>query len=281
VAERKKKVVQSTAAPADAAAEANGPAWTPSPEAKKQSTTFRWIAVGLWVLAIAGEAFAIFWLLRQVPFTTGHLIGLIGAIVVIGVLASVGSVLWKKANRLDPASKKDTLRFWVQNQLGVIIAIVAFLPLIILIFTNKNMDGKQKAIAGIIGIAIAAVAAFAFGADYSPVSQEQYAEETNIIEQLTGEDVVYWTTSGSVFHVCDAVPDVNRESADMTIHQGTVAQAHAEGKDRLTLKWESEATNHCGYTQEEVDAVNAAVESPADEEPADEPAPTDEETPAE
>lgn len=255
MAESNKRVVRSQAEVSDA----DSPSWSPTPEAKKQATRLRWTAAGLWALAIAGEAFAIFWLLRQVPFTTGHLIGLIAAIVVIGVLASVGSVLWKKANRLDPASRKDPVRFFVQNQLGAIVSVIAFLPLIILIFLNKNMDGKQKALAGVIGIAVAAIATFAFGADYSPVSQEQYSAESNIVTELTGEDLVWYTKSGSVFHVCQEVPDVNKSSADNTIYSGTVAQAHAEGKDRLTKRWESEATNYCGYTQDQVDAVKAAL----------------------
>ena len=255
--EGKMKVVRATETPAQDDASGT-PAWTPTPEAKKQATTFRWIAAGLWALAIAGEAFVIFWLLRQVPFTTGHLIGLIGAIVAIGALALIGGQLWKRANRLDPASKNDKVRFWVQNQLGLIIAIIAFLPMIILVFTNKNMDGKQKAIAGSIGIVIALVVGF-FNIDWNPVSVEQYSAESNIVKELTGADEVYWTPAGSVFHVCQEVPDVNRESESNEILVGTVADAHAAGKDRLTKKWETEATNYCGYTQEQVDAVKAAL----------------------
>ncbi|NKF33718.1 hypothetical protein HER21_45665, partial [Pseudomonas sp. BGM005] len=57
-------------------------------------------------------------------------ITLLVLLVVIAVLAITGSILWKKANRLDPARKSETVRFFVQNQLGAIIAIVAFLPLI-------------------------------------------------------------------------------------------------------------------------------------------------------
>jgi hypothetical protein len=257
VAQQKKKVVRvesrtpdGTEPPLD---------WTPTTEAKATATRHRWTAVALWILAIAGEAFAIFWLLRQSPFTTGHLIGVIGVILVIGALASTGSVFWKKANRLDPARRSETLRFFVQNQLGAIIAVIAFLPLIILIFTNRNMNGSQKAVAGIVGLAVAALAVFVFGADYSPPSTEQYAAESNIVQELTGADEVFWTKSGSVFHVCAAVPDVNKESADGQIYQGTVATAHAEGKDRLTKRWESEAVDYCGYTQEQVDAVKTAL----------------------
>lgn len=276
MAERKKKVVRAADPSAAENTGAAGPAWIPTPEAKGQSTRFHWIAAVLWALAIAAEAVAVFWLLRQVPFTTGHLIGLIGAFVLIGALALIGAQLWKRANRLDPASRSDKVRFWVQNQLGFIIAIIAFLPLVILVFTNRNMDGRQKAIAGSIGVVIAVVVSV-FAVDWSPVSQDQYADETDIIEQLTGEDLVYWTTSGSVFHVCEAVPDVNRESADMTIHEGTVAAAHAAGKDRLTKRWESEAINYCGYTEEQVDAVHAAIRSPGDD---DSGSPEEEESPA-
>lgn len=284
----KKKVVRVESTPPAAAggAKASGgvteasepaPGWKPTPEAKKQATTFRLIAGGLWLLAIIGEAVAIFWVLRQTPVNMWLLIGLT---VVIGALAITGSVLWKKANRLDPASKQDKVRFFVQNQLGAIIAVIAFLPLIVLIFTNKDMDGKQKALAGVIAIVIGG-AAVALGVDYNPPSVEQYTEESNIVEQLTGQDLVYWTKSGSVFHVCSEVPDVNKESQDGQIYEGTVAQAHADGKDRLTKRWESEAVNYCGYTQEQVDAVKADVDAPASDAPAEEePVEEPEETPA-
>lgn len=283
---RKKKVVRVESDPAataetegraetgaDSGASPEGPAWKATPEAKKQAGRLRLIAGALWLVAIAGEAFAIFWVLKQSPV---NMVLLIALIVVIGALAIGGSMLWKKANRLDPASKKDTVRFFVQNQLGAIITIIAFLPMIILIFLNKDMDAKQKGIAGGIAIAVAAVAAY-FGISFDPPSVEQYTEESNIVEQLTGQDLVYWTRDGSVFHVCAEVPDVNRESEDGQIYEGTVADAHADGKDRLVSYWAREAVNYCGYTQEQVDAVNA--DTPGDTPPADsEDEPTDDAT---
>ncbi|MGW9629105.1 hypothetical protein ACWGST_00205 [Agromyces sp. NPDC055520] len=281
--QRKKKVVrvEPTAAAGGTSETTAGttgtdtPMWTPTAESKKKATTFRLIAGGLWLLAIAGEVFTIFWVLRQVPV---NMVLLIVLIVVIGALAIGGSLLWKKANRFDPASKEDKVRFFVQNQLGAIIAVIAFLPLIILIFTNKDMDGKQKALAGIIAIVIGG-GALALGVDYNPPSIEQYTQESNVIEKLTGQDLVYWTKSGSVFHVCEAVPDVNKESKDGTIYSGTVAAAHEAGKDRLTLRWESEAINYCGYSQEQVDAAAGAAD-PASEAPAEETNDAPEETPA-
>ncbi len=246
----------------------SGPAWTPSPESKAKATRLRIISWVAWGLAIAVQAFAIFWILKQVPVNMWLLIG---AIVVTGALSIAGSLCWKQANRLDPASEQDRVKFFIQNQLGAIMSIISFLPLIILIFLNKNMSGKQKALAGGIGIVVLLIAA-AFGVSYQSPSQEQYAAESHIIEQLTGQDEVFWTKSGGVFHVCAAVPDVNKESKDGTIYRGTVAAAHEAGKDRLTSKWESEATKHCGYTQAQVEAVKAGtVEAPVVEAPAEEP----------
>lgn len=147
------------------------PAWTPSPAGKGQATTYRIIAAVLWVLAIAGEAYAIFVLLKQNPINLTYLIG---AIVVIGVLAVIGDLLWKRANQLDPASADDPTRFFIQNQLGAIIGIIAFLPLIVLIFTNKNMSQQQKAIAGGIGV-VALLIAGITGTSFNPPSTQEYA----------------------------------------------------------------------------------------------------------
>jgi len=272
---KKKKVVdveasQAAGARGESAPRGDAPVWSPEPEAKAKAVKLRVVSWIAWAVAIAVELFTIFWILKQVPV---NLWLLIGAIVVTGILSVAGSLCWKQANRLVPAAERDAVRFFVQNQLGAIVAIVAFLPLIVLIFLNKNMDGKQKAIAGGVGVVVLIIAA-AFGISYQSPSQEQYAEETNIVQQLTGEDLVYWVRGGSVFHVCDAVPDVNKESKDGRIYRGTVAAAHEAGKDRLTKRWASEAVGSCGYTQEQVDAVAADIlgDAPSEEAPSDAPA---------
>ena len=235
--------------------------WVPTAAARSTATTYRWIAVAVWVLAIAAEAVAIFWLLRQREFVgadgtlvrdpdTGLLeaqgataqfpqwafIALLVLLVVIAALAITGSILWKKANRLDPARRAETLRFFVQNQLGAIIAIIAFLPLIILIFLNKDMDKGQKATAGIVGIVLAVIAAV-IGVDFSPPSVEKYTADQSAVIQLLGEDEVVWVDGGSVYHVCDSVSDIQTGSEKRT---GTTAQAVEAGKIRLTLKFASE-----------------------------------------
>jgi hypothetical protein len=257
---RDKKVVrvESTAKAGTAAAAESD--WKPSPQNKSKALTSRIIAAVLWLLALGGEAFAIFYLLKQNPV---NMVFLIIAIVVIGLLAIGGSLLWKRANRFDPARKADKVRFFVQNQLGVIISILAFLPLIILIFTNKNMDGKQKGIAGAIAIVVLIVAGL-FGVSWNPPSVEQYDSETQTVIALTGQDLVFWTKSGEVYHLCEDASAVNLESADNTIYSGTVADAHGAGKQRLTLQVEQEM-EQCGYEMP-ADVDGGIGDTPEDDE---------------
>jgi hypothetical protein len=235
--------------------------WKPTPEAKQQATTLRIIALVAWVVAIGLEAFAIFWMLKQDPFTTTLLIWLCVVIVVIGALSVTGSLLWKKSNRLDPASKKDTVRFFVQNQLGAFIAVLAFLPLIVMVLTNKNMDGRQKAIAGGLA-AVLAVVAIAFGVEPKPVSTEDVVANSNQVVQLTGKDEVFWTKSGEVYHLCQAASAVNLQSKDNQIFSGTVAQAVANGKSRLTKQVDQEL-KQCGITPPSATASASASAEPA------------------
>src|SRR5690606_6222092 len=139
-------------------------------------------------------------------------------------------------NRLDPAEKSDTVRFFVQNQLGAIIAIIAFVPLVILIFLNKDMDKGQKTTAGIVGIVLAALAVF-IGVDFNPPSVEKYTADQSTVIQLLGQDEVTWVAGGAVYRVCDQVSDLQTGSE---IQTGTTAEAVAAHKERLTLKFASE-----------------------------------------
>ena len=200
--------------------------FVPTPEAKGQATQLRLFSCLLWVLAIAAEVGAILVLIKSAkPIETSTWIWMIVFIVVDLILVIVGSQLWKKANRLDPASKKDTVKFFLQNQLGVIISVIAFLPLVILIFTNKDLDGKQKGILGGIA-AIALIIAGISSADFNPPSVEQYSQQTSRVEELTGGNNVYWTKSGTKYHIYQDCPSINTNRTD-EIFNGTVAQARA------------------------------------------------------
>lgn len=247
-----KKIVRVEQTKEEQAAPTGGSTWTPTPAAKSQATTFRLIAVVLWVLAIGAEAAEIFWVLKQNPI---NMVLLIVGLVVIAIFAIGGSVLWKRANVLDPASTSNPTRFFIQNQLGAIITVIAFLPLILLIFTDKNMSGKQKGIAGSIGIVLLLVAGY-FGVSINPPSTEQNTAaqvspaqtdaETAVVVKDTGANLVFWTKSGQVYHLCSQVSEVNLKSKDDKIYSGTVAEAHAAGKTRLTLQVPTEL-KQCGF----------------------------------
>ncbi len=191
-----------------------------SAENKSKAGTFRLIAVISWIIAIGCEVIAIFQL-RKVPVNTTLLIILIGVALIFAV---TGSLLWKRANRFNPASQKDKIRFFIQNQLGLIISIIAFLPLIILIFTNKNMSGKQKGLVGAVAV-VALLIAGITGIDFNPPSQEDYTEQTEEVKSLNdGVNHVYWTKYGKSYHLYQDCSYINTDRTD-EIFEGTVAQA--------------------------------------------------------
>ncbi len=213
----KKKLTRVTGGNASSAVETKP--FVASDESNTKARNLRIFAVICWILAIGFQIGAIF-LLTKPPIVMWQIIALIVADLIFVV---AGSLLWKKSNRLDPASEKNKIRFFIQNQLGLIAAIIAFLPLVILIFMNKNISGKQKGIIG--GIAVAAlVIAGITGIDFNPPSVEQYAEQTAQVESLTGKNFVYWTKAGTRYHLYSDCWRINTKKTD-EIFQGTVAQA--------------------------------------------------------
>ncbi|GHF18259.1 hypothetical protein [Pseudolysinimonas yzui] len=296
-----KKVVQAESAPAPATtakeraaikAEADkrvreGDGWKASDSAKSGATTKRVIAFILWGLAIAAEGVGIWYLLTQLRGTnvdgepnTGFIPSdylmwaLIGLLVFIGILTVIGSQLWKAANQADPASRQEAFRYFVQNQLGAIITIIAFVPIIILILLNKNLDSRTKGIAGAVG-AVVLVVAVLLNIEWNPASVEENTEEviegeianegqideyTAIVTELTGDDEVAWTLEGKVYHLCEDTSAVSQDSADGRIFTGSVADAHAAGKAGLTLQVDQEM-EQCGLTDPaNLDEIEAEIE---------------------
>jgi hypothetical protein len=151
--------------------------WRATQGQKSAATRLRLFAAIAWVIAIGTEIAGVV-MLRQHKFDHGNLPLLIGLLVVIAVFAIAGNLMWKAANKHDPARQSDPARFFFQNQLGAIITVIAFLPLVVLIFMDKDMDPKNKKIAGGIGVVLAAVAAFT-GIDFNPPSVEQYTKDMN------------------------------------------------------------------------------------------------------
>ncbi len=192
-----------------------------SPEAKGQAKQLRLFAMLAWIVAIGLEIFAI---LKLISNET--LIWLIVTIVVILALAVGGSFLWKKANRLDPASEQDKVRFFIQNQLGAIMGVLAFLPLVILILTNKDIDGKTKGIAGSIAVVAMMIAGIS-GADFNPPSVEKYTEEinqqTDALKELNlNNDLVFWSVAGNKYHIYEDCQHINGKT---DLSSGTVKES--------------------------------------------------------
>lgn len=203
-------------------------AWAASQGQKSAAGRLRLFAWLAWIIAIAGEGLGIYWLLHG-KFSAGNNNGnmplLIGLLVGIAVFAIAGSMLWKAANRKDPATKADGFKFFMQNQLGAIITLIAFLPLLVLIFMDKDMDPKNKQIAGGVG-AVLAVLATLMGVSFKPPSVEQYTEDMNACatQIKTGQP----TTACSP-EVATQAQDIARDSA--AVADATKSAANPNGQD--------------------------------------------------
>ncbi len=191
-----------------------------SAESKAKAKSLRLFAILAWIVGIGLEVFAILKLINDET-----LLWLIVAIVVILGLSITGSLLWKKANRLDPASEQQKVKFFIQSQLGAILAAICFLPLLLLILTNKNINGKTKGIAGAIA-GIALLAGVFTGIDFNPPSVEKYTKEINAqtdsLNNVNADaNLVYWTNQGNKYHIYeDCFHIKNRQ-----INSGSVSQA--------------------------------------------------------
>ena len=203
---------------------------------KSSATTKRIIAVILWVLAIACEVVAVLNIFGKLELPKlSQMAWLIILIVVDLIFVVCGSMLWKKANHIDPASEKNKTKFWLWNNLGSIISVVAFLPLIIIIFTNKDLDGKTKKVAGIVAIVALLIGGIA-SYDFNPVSSEQLeAARAEILANGNydtndkGEPVVYWLEHSKKYHINKDCSAINRSNTSDEIKRGTIDAAYEHG----------------------------------------------------
>ena len=186
------------------------------------------IAIALWVLAIVFEVLA--WLVFNGTITNlpGNAVMWLVIFIVLDLICVViGGQLWKQANHIDPPSEANKVSFFLKSQLGAILSAVAFVPIIILMLTDKEADAQTKKI-GTIAAAIALAIGMGTSIDYHPVSQEDLveAEETAI---ALGDGTVYWTTFGHVYHLN---PDCQAIINSTDIYQGDVQAAFEAGRTR-------------------------------------------------
>jgi len=199
-------------------------AWRASQGQQSAAKRLRLFAALAWVVAIGGEIAGIV-LLRQHKFDHGNLGLLIGILVGIAIFAIAGNLMWKAANKQDPALAADKTKFFFQNQLGAIITLIAFLPLVVLIFLDKDMDPKNKKIAGGIG-AVLAVIATLVGVSFKPPSVEQYTQDMN---QCAAQIKAGQPTTACSPEVADQAKDIARDSS--TVAEATKDAAHPAGQD--------------------------------------------------
>ena len=203
-------------------------AWAATQDQKGAAKKLRIYAAICWVIAIGTEIGAIV-MLKQGKFQHGNMALLIGLLVVIAVFAIGGSLMWKKANQHDPASRADGARFFFQNQLGAIITVIAFLPLLALIFLDKDMDPKNKQIAGGVGVALALLATV-IGIDFKPPSTEQYTQDMN---QCAAQIKSGQPTTACSPEVASQAQDIARDSK--VVADATKSAANPNGVD--TVYW--------------------------------------------
>jgi hypothetical protein len=198
--------------------------WQATQGQKSSATRLRLLAALAWIVAIGGEIAGIV-LFYQHKFDHGNLPLLIGILVGIAIFAIAGNLLWKAANRHDPARESDTFRFFFQNQLGAIITVIAFLPLVLLIFTDKNMDPQTKKVAGGVG-AVLAVVATLFGISYNPPSVEHYTQDMN---KCAAQIKAGQPTTACSPDVADQAQEIATDSA--TVAAATKDAQHPAGQD--------------------------------------------------
>jgi uncharacterized membrane protein len=203
-------------------------AWAANQQQKNSAGRLRLFAWICWIIAIAGEGVGIYLLLHH-KFDAGNNGGnmplLIGLLVGIAVFAIAGSMLWKAAYRNDPASRANAASFFMQNQLGAIMTVIAFLPLLVLIFMDKDMDSKNKQIAGGAG-AVLAIIAVLLGVNIKPPSVEQYTQDMNA---CASQIKAGQPTTACSPEVASQAQDIARDTTSIT--DATKSAANPNGQD--------------------------------------------------
>ena len=244
------------------------PAYVPTPEEKSKATGLRIGAVILWIAAFACEALAVLTVFKKLfkgLNPTMRIVVMIAFLVADLIVLIIGSALWKKSNRLDPASEKNKAKFWLWNNLGVIAAAFAFIPFIILVLLNKDTDKKTKTIATVVAVIALLIGGLA-SADWNPISAEQKAAA---IQYVKGE--VYINNGSDIYHLpdCNYIREGNKLAGEIKTEGVTkyenVEAAINDGAIRLCKsclnRHKDELGGHGLLTSEGVDEKTADTEA--------------------
>ena len=196
-------------------------------DSKERAFKSRVIAICLWCVAIVFEVVGILRLTNAINwFSKMNVTTFLIICIILDLLFFIpGSLFWKKANHIDPASEKDKVKFWTINNLGVILSVLAFLPIIVIVLTNEDLDKKSKTIVATVA-AIALVIAGVSSYDFNPISKEQLEKAEKEVVNVSGGKTVYWAPHSKKYHVD---PDCPAFSQSETVFEGTVKQAFEKG----------------------------------------------------
>ncbi len=196
-------------------------------ERHKSAMPQRIIAIVFWLLAFACEIAAILVLNKTlyVGDAQKQMIWLIGLLVADLILVIIGSQFWKKGNDIDPASEKNKAKYFLQNQMGLIVSVICFFPIILLLLNNKDLDKKTKRIVTAVA-AVALLIAGLFSADWNPMSEEEYKK--TVADYSTTE--IYWTRFGHSYHTSKDCPSLSRTTENNLFH-GSITEALEAGRN--------------------------------------------------
>lgn len=203
---------------------------------KKSSAGLRIAAIIFWLLAIGFEVLTIYLLNLNMAALRGtaelsELIYPIGALVLDAICCIIGSLFWKKANRVSPCKSKNGFVKFVWNQMGVIACVLAFLPFgLWLLLKTDALDKKTKTIFAVLA-AILFTGAVLPSIDYNPPT----ADEVSQVEQAQqefGDDsgTTYWTRFGHSYHFDKDCPTLTR-TIEANLFSGTVTDALEANRD--------------------------------------------------
>lgn len=209
---------------------------------QKRATSKRIIAITLWIAAIIFEVIGILRLNGNITWFSNLSVSTFLIICIILDLACFipGSLFWKKANHIDPISEKNQVKFWTFNNLGTILSVLAFLPLIIFVLANKDLDKRSKSLVSVVAV-VALLIAGVTSYDFNPVSSEQLEKAEQEVLNVSDTGLVYWAPNSKKYHVD---PDCPAFSQSETVYEGTVKQAFERNLTEPCRRCIPELDNH-------------------------------------
>ena len=227
----------------------------PKWDSKVRWKKFRIFAIICWIIAIAFEAI---WILRLTEVINWFSSLDVTTFVIIAIWLDLlffvpGSLLRKKANHIDPASEKNKTKFWLWNNLWTILSVLAFLPIIIFVLTDKKLDKKSKTLVTSIAV-IALAIAWLTGYDYDPISSEQLELAEQEVLQVSPSWTVYWAEHSKKYHVDKDCPAFSNSE---TVYEWTVKDAFERGLTDPCRRCIPEYKEEVEDTDDDSNLVNA------------------------